>query len=158
MIKIEISGATPLEVLASTTAFGMRCQLNGDVYAAAQQILEAEKHKQAKTRANASDVSDLDIGKSDRGKPSGGAAVEEPYVGPTPFPETQTETTTKEHGSKPPTLEEVRAAGIEASHKYGTPAVKALLEQFGAANMTALAEKDRAAFMGALKGLGESNA
>ena len=44
MIKIEITGDTPLETLASLTAFGMHCLQNEDVYAAANRILEAEQH------------------------------------------------------------------------------------------------------------------
>ena len=44
MVKIEITGDTPLETLASLTAFGMRCLQNKDVYAAANRILEAEQH------------------------------------------------------------------------------------------------------------------
>ena len=59
---------------------------------------------------------------------------------------------------KPPKLEEVRAAGIEAARKYGQGAIKALLEKYGVPNMTSLAESDRAAFMEALKGLGDGNA
>lgn len=44
MVKIEITGDTPLETLASLTAFGMHCLRNEDVYAAANRILEAEQH------------------------------------------------------------------------------------------------------------------
>ena len=44
MVKIEITGDTPLETLASLTAFGMHCLQNEDVYAAANRILEAEQH------------------------------------------------------------------------------------------------------------------
>lgn len=43
MVKIEITGDTPLETLASLTAFGMHCLQNEDVYAAANRILEAEQ-------------------------------------------------------------------------------------------------------------------
>lgn len=46
MVKIEITGDTPLEALASLTAFGLHCVSNPDVYAAANHILEAEKNAQ----------------------------------------------------------------------------------------------------------------
>ncbi len=43
MVKIEVTGDTPLEVLASLTVFGLHCARDQDVYAAASRILEAEK-------------------------------------------------------------------------------------------------------------------
>ena len=64
-------------------------------------------------------------------------------------------------GDKPepvPTVEQVRAKGIEASRKYGKDAVVAILQKFGASGMSAIAEKDRAAFLTALEGLGEGDA
>ena len=48
MVKIEITGDTPLETLASLTAFGMHCLQDKDVYAAANRILEAEQHETRK--------------------------------------------------------------------------------------------------------------
>lgn len=43
MIEIKITGTTPLEALASVTAFGWRCMTNPDVHAGATRVLEAEK-------------------------------------------------------------------------------------------------------------------
>lgn len=43
MIEIKITGTTPLEVLASVTAFGWRCMTNPDVHAGVTRVLEAEK-------------------------------------------------------------------------------------------------------------------
>ena len=40
MIEIRITGTTPLEALASVTAFGMHCMKNQDVHAAATRVLE----------------------------------------------------------------------------------------------------------------------
>lgn len=57
-----------------------------------------------------------------------------------------------------PTAEQVRAKGIEASRKYGKEAVVAILQKFGASGMSAIAEKDRAAFLAELERLGEGNA
>lgn len=43
MIEIKITGTTPLEALASVTAFGWHCMTNPDVHAGATRVLEAEK-------------------------------------------------------------------------------------------------------------------
>ena len=48
MTEIKITGNTPLEALASLTAFGIRCMGNEEVYAAASRILEAEQAKERK--------------------------------------------------------------------------------------------------------------
>ena len=64
-------------------------------------------------------------------------------------------------GDKPepvPTVEQVRAKGIEASRKYGKEAVVAILQKYGVSGMSAIAENDRAAFLADLEGLGEKNA
>ena len=42
MIEIKITGTTPLEALASVTAFGMHCMKNQDVHAAATRVLETD--------------------------------------------------------------------------------------------------------------------
>ena len=52
-IKITVTGDTPLEALASLTAFGIRCMSNADVANAANRIYEAEMHKEAKEKAKA---------------------------------------------------------------------------------------------------------
>lgn len=43
MVEIKITGTTPLEALASVTAFGWHCMTNPDVHAGATRVLEAEK-------------------------------------------------------------------------------------------------------------------
>ena len=103
MIKIEITGDTPLETLASLTAFGMHCLQNEDVYAAANRILEAEQHD-----------------------------------------------TRKAASAPTPTVAEVRQRGIEASRKYGKEAIVAILQKFNVSGMSAIEEKDRAAFIAKL--------
>lgn len=172
MVEIKITGNTPLEALASLTAFGLHCTSNPDVSAAANRILEAERAKEHKEAAK--------VSKSDTATtPTAGAATaatelsgaagktaaptnpspvtdlpEEPYVedpphgDPAPEPEPQ-----PEKQPKPPKLEEVRAKGLEAAKKHGQPAVKAILESFKVPSMTALAESDRAAFLEALEAL-----
>lgn len=171
MLEIKITGETPLEALASLSAFGLHCLADKAVHDAANRILEAE---QAKERKEAAKVS-----KSDTTAPTGAAAglsaapanpqapadlppepyVEEPPHGePQPAPEP---TPTPEDQPKPPALEVVRAKGLAAAQKYGKPAVKAILESFGVPSMTNLAEGDRAAFLvklEALEGQGDGNA
>lgn len=44
MVEIKITGTTPLEALASVTAFGWHCMTNPDVHAGATRVLEAEKN------------------------------------------------------------------------------------------------------------------
>ena len=167
MIEIKISGNTPLEALSSLTAFGFRCMLDPEVHAAATRIYEAEQKAEEKKApappshgpqrmtpaveenptpppAPPSTAPSAPAGQSPDGSAAG--ASPEPITPSDPAP------------VKAPTLEEVRAAGIEASHQHGTAAVKTILGQFGVENMTSLAEKDRAAFLEALKGLGDGNA
>lgn len=45
MIELKITGETPLEALATLTAFGCHCIMNPDVNAAANRIMEREKAK-----------------------------------------------------------------------------------------------------------------
>lgn len=167
MVEIKISGATPLEALASLTAFGYRCMSNPEVSTAANRIYEAEQ--QAEEKKATSTLS--------HGPQQMAPAVEENPTPPPAPPSTAptAPTSQSKDGSaagvspgsitpsdaattKAPSLEEVRAAGIEAAHQYGNASVKTILGQFGVENMTSLAEKDRAAFLEALKGMGDGNA
>lgn len=133
MLEIKITGETPLEALASLTAFGLHCLADKAVHDAANRILEAEQAKEP--------------------------YVEEPPHGePAPQPE---QPPAPADQPKPPTLEEVRAKGLNAARKHGQPAVKAILEGFGVTSMSNLAESDRAAFLvklEALEGPGDGNA
>ena len=49
-----------------------------------------------------------------------------------------------------PTVAEVRQRGIEASRKYGKEAIVAILQKFNVSGMSAIEEKDRAAFLAEL--------
>jgi len=169
MVKISVTGNTPLEALSSLTAFGMHCMQNADVYAAASRILEAEKHEEKKLAA-AQAQAPTDQPQNGATQPPQEAPVQEPISdtpktapAPTaaPGPAGGESGQTPAPGDKPepvPTVEQVRAKGIEASRKYGKEAVVAILQKFGASGMSAIAEKDRAAFLAALEGLGEGNA
>ena len=166
MVEIKVTGNTPLEALSSLTAFGLHCLSNSDVAQAANRIMEAEKHQEKKLAdAQAKEIAaEAPVGAA---KPS---PMEEPISdtpkaapAPTaaPGPAGGENGQTPAPGDKPepvPTVEQVRAKGIEASRKYGKEAVVAILQKFGASGMSAIAEKDRAAFLVALEGLGEGNA
>lgn len=158
-IKITFTGGTPLEALADLTAFGIMYMSNPDVAAAANRIFRDGKRREDRLEAEA-----------ERSSPTP-APVPEPYTEGTPFEGAEPDAgdahgpdagdTKRDTGTEPvkaPALEEVRAAGIQASRKFGQAAVKAVLERFGAPNMTGLKEADRAAFVEALKGLGDGDA
>lgn len=167
MIEIKVTGDTPLEVLSSLTAFGCRCMKDADVAVAANHIYEAEMEKagllktdQPLTEAQVEEnptPPPAPAKKADETPTDSPAGTTQPKV-PSDSAPAEPPEAPREAPAKPPALEEVRSAGIEASRKYGSPAVKAILESFGVANMTSLAETDRAAFLEALKGLGEENA
>lgn len=165
MVEIKITGNTPLEALSSLTAFGLRCLSNSDVAQAVNRIMEAEKHQEKKLAAQAKEFAAEAHTGADMPSP-----VEEPISDTPKAPPTPTEAPgpaggesgpTPAPGEKPepvPTVEQVRAKGIEASRKYGKEAVVAILQKFGASGMSAIAEKDRAAFLTELEELGEGNA
>ena len=164
MVKISVTGNTPLEALSSLTAFGMRCMQNADVYAAASRILETEKHEEKKLASAQAQAL------TDQPQPPQEAPVQEPISdtpkpvpAPTaaPGPVDGANGPTSAPGDKPepvPTMEQVRAKGIEASRKYGKEAVVAILQKYRVSGMSAIAEKDRAAFLADLEGLGGENA
>lgn len=138
MIEIKITGNTPLEALASLTAFGYRCGKDDDIAAAAIRIYDAEQDGLNGTPVRTG---------AERHVPSEDLPPE-PYVEEPPhgIPDAPAEPVEKP-AAKPPKLEDVREKGIAAVKKHGQPAVKAILESFGVSNMTALAETDRVAFL-----------
>lgn len=166
MVEIKVTGNTPLEALSSLTAFGMRCMQNADVSAAACRILEAEKHEEKKlAAAQAQETATQAHNGANTPAPEAEPISDTPLNAPAPTaapgPAGGGNGQTPAPGDKPepvPTVEQVRAKGIEASRKYGKEAVVAILQKFGASGMSAIAEKDRAAFLTALERLGEGNA
>ena len=165
MLEIKITGSTPLEALASLTAFGLHCFSDPDVSAAANRILEAERAKGSKSDTaslaasadatvllhdpapdNRTALSDLSQNFTQHNSTMLSDLPPESYVEDPPHGEPAPEPKPEDQ-PKPPKLEEVRAKGLEAAKKYGQPAVKAILESFGVPSMTSLAEGDRAAFL-----------
>lgn len=149
MVKIEITGDTPLETLASLTAFGMHCLRNEDVYAAANRILEAEQHDTRKVASASTPppapASDPTPGPAETPGPAA------PKSGPkSPPTEAPTPPAVSADDAPAPTVAEVRKRGIEASRKYGKEAIVAILQKFNVSGMSAIEEKDRAAFLAEL--------
>lgn len=172
MVEIKVTGNTPLEALSSLTAFGMHCMQNSDVYAAASRILEAEKHEEKKLAAAQAKAAPVEapsgatppqnktpVQEPISDTPQDPPAPTEPPAGPAGGENGQSAAPGKDPEPGPaPTVEQVRAKGIEASRKYGKEAVVTILQKFGASGMSALAEKDRAAFLAELERLGDGNA
>lgn len=147
MVKIEITGDTPLETLASLTAFGMHCLRNEDVYAAANRILEAEQHdtRKATSASTPPPASDPTPGPAETPGPA------TPKSGPkAPPTEAPTPPAVSADDASAPTVAEVRQRGIEASRKYGKEAIVAILQKFNVSGMSDIEEKDRAAFLAEL--------
>lgn len=170
MVEIKVTGNTPLEALAHLTAFGMHCMQNKDVWNAANRILEAEQHEERKKAAAQAKEQPpefpkgYDVAPADPSGPAAGengptAAPSEAPASPAPAPEAPKEDPApKPTTGKAPSLEAIRAKGIEAAKKYGQAAVKAILKEFNAENMTALPEDKRAEFLVKLEGLGGGDA
>ena len=166
MVEIKVTGNTPLEALSSLAAFGMHCLSDSGVSQAANRILEAEKHQEKKLAgAQAQETAAQVHNGANTPTPEAESISDTPKAAPAPTaapgPAGGENGPTPAPGDKPgpvPTAEQVRAKGIEASRKYGKEAVVAILQKFGASGMSAIAEKDRAAFLTALEELGESNA
>ncbi len=178
-MEIKVTGNTPLEALSSLVAFGMHCMKDNGVSSAACRILEAEKHQEQKLAAaqaqetaaqthngaNTPAPASASAPADSPADPPGPAAGE---AGPTAAPSEGATTAPaqapeeppapKPTTGKPPSLEDIRAKGIEAAKKYGQAAVKAILKEFNAENMTALPEDKRAEFLVNLEGLGGGNA
>ena len=168
MVEIKVTGNTPLEALSSLTAFATHCMSNKDVWNAANRILEAEQHEERKKAAaqaaeKAPDFpKDYDVAPADPPGPAAGetgptAAPSEEAAPPAPAPIPEESPAPKSATSKAPSLEDIRAKGIEAAKKHGQPAIKAILKELGAENMTNLPEDKRVLFLEKLEGLGEGN-
>lgn len=170
MIEIKVTGNTPLEALSSLTAFGIHCMTNPEVATAANRILDAEKKAEGKKTAQTiapttptapmseAEAKAMGGGGQNLTPGAGGNGATNPKPKPEEPPAGSTAAPSDPEPKKAPTLEEVRAAGIEAARQYGNDAVKVVLRQFGAENMTGLAKKDYVAFLEGLKGLGDNYA
>lgn len=170
-IEVRITGGTPLEVLARITAWGLRASSEPRVYALASQIMELEEQLKAYDKngnpapsaasapAPATPPADSPGPAAGENGPSAAPSEVPASPSPAPAPEAPKEDPApKPTPGKAPSLEAIRAKGIEAAKKYGQAAVKAILKEFNAENMTALPEDKRAEFLVKLEGLGGGNA
>ena len=138
MITITITGQTPLEALASLSAFGLHCLKDPAVRTAADKLLEDHTGDGAPA-APAAPAASSPV-------PAAPLPVEPSRTAPhmeSPLPAA----IVSEHV---PTEAEVRKRGIEASRKYGKEAIVALLQQFNASGLSAIKETDRAVFLAEL--------
>lgn len=182
MLEIKITGETPLEALASLTAFGMHCMTNNTVTAAANRILAAERAMEAQAaQVSNSDtpVQPPEAMTAEEGKAMVDAARNfdprtaspaEPYVEESPHgdptPENEPEGTwepgggeaVEEDGAPTYTLEQIRTRGTEAARTHGTPAVKAILTELGAKGMGTLDKSKYSAFVAKLDALDKAKA
>lgn len=169
MVEIKFTGNTPLEALSSLTAFAAHCMSNKDVWNAANRVLEAEQHEERKKAADQAaeqppefpkeyDVAPAMPSDLATGKVGPSETPSEEAASPDPTPASKEAPMSKPTAGKVPSLENIRAKGIEAAKKYGQAAVKAILKEFNAENMTALPEDKRAEFLVKLEGLGDGNA
>ena len=157
MVEIKVTGNLPLEALANLTALGMHCMKNSEVHAAAIRLLETEKNTEKKKTALAVETLPADPPGPAAGETGPTAAPSEEAAPPAPAPIPEESPAPKSATSKAPSLEDIRAKGIEAAKKHGQPAIKAILKELGAENMTNLPEDKRVLFLEKLEGLGEGN-
>lgn len=165
MLTIKITGETPLEALASLTAFGIHCMANNDVAAAANRILAAERAKETQaaqvsnsdTPANPQVPADLKTSAPLTDPPAEPYVEDPPHGDPAPNsePEGAAEAggETGEDDTPTYTLEQIRARGTETARTHGTPAVKAILTELGAKGMGTLDKSKYSAFMAKLNAL-----
>ena len=148
MLTIKITGETPLEALASLTAFGIHCMANNDVAAAATR--NSDTPADLKTSPPPTD-------------PPAEPYVEDPPHGD-PAPKSEPEGAAEAGGGAGEddtptyTLEQIRARGTEAARVHGTPAVKAVLTELGAKGMGTLDKSKYSAFMAKLDELDKAKA
>ena len=184
MVEIKITGTTPLEALASVTAFGWHCMTNPDVHAGATRVLEAEK--------TGSRVSNLDTASAPTPAPTPASAPTAPVahapvppinpapapvaaapvtptpaapvVAPAPAPAAGPQVTAP--GNAPAaapvaaaptyTVEQIGKAGADLVSQDAAkmPGLLALLQKYGVQAITQLKPEQLGAFATELRGLG----
>lgn len=156
-VEIRIQASTSLEALAQATVLGLHCCKSSDVYELAERMLRDEKKTLGQT-PSATATPPADPSGPAAGETGQSAAPSEKAAAPAPEPAPKETPEPAPTTGKAPSLEDIRAKGIEAAKKYGQAAVKAILKEFDAANMTTLPEDKRAEFLAKLEGLGGGNA
>lgn len=163
MIEIRITGTTPLEALASVTAFGMHCMKNQDVHAAATRVLETEEGKVSKSdtapapipapavppaAAPAAPVAPVN--------PAPTPAVVAPVAGPQVTPPGNAPAVAPVAAAPAYTVEQIGKAGADLVSQDAAkmPELLALLQKYGAQAITQLKPEQLGAFATELRRLG----
>lgn len=167
MIEIKITGTTPLEALASVTAFGMHCMKNQEVHAAATHMLEAEESKVSKSdtaltapMAPAAPAVSAPVNPTPapvalvNPAPAPVAAV--PVAGPQVTPPGNAPAVAPVAAAPAYTVEQIGKAGADLMSQDAakTPELLALLQKYGAQAITQLKPEQLGAFATELRGLG----
>lgn len=163
MIEIRITGTTPLEALASVTAFGMHCMKNQDVHAAATRVLETEEGKVSKSdtapapipapavppaAAPAAPVAPVN--------PAPTPAVVAPVAGPQVTPPGNAPAVAPVAAAPAYTVKQIGKAGADLVSQDAAkmPELLALLQKYGAQAITQLKPEQLGAFATELRRLG----
>ena len=162
MIEIKITGTTPLEALASVTAFGMHCMKNQDVHAAATRVLETEEGKVSKSdtaltapMAPAAPAVSAPVNPTPAPvAPAPVAAV--PVAGPQVTPPGNAPAVAPVAAAPAYTVEQIGKAGADLVSQDAAkmPELLALLQKYGAQAITQLKPEQLGAFATELRGLG----
>lgn len=173
-IKIIIEGDTPLKTLSQCAAFGMRCMMDENVSAAANQIIQSESPKQETapedegvdwTRSYAPETIQCNNGATydntlllqNSPAPIAQAPTNPaPPVTPPPVAAAAVPTAVPVAAAPAITLEQVAKAGADliGTSPAKMPELVALLKQFGVPAVHALKPEQIGAFATALRGLG----
>ena len=173
MIEIKITGTTPLEALASVTAFGWHCMKDQEVHAAATRVLAAEEKKSGPAPAAPAPVAAA-VPMNPAPAPVEAAPASTPApVDPTPTPAPTPVTAAPVAGPQvttpgnAPTAAPVAAAPtytVEQIGKAGAdlmsqnpakmPELLALLQKYGARSIIEVKQEQLGAFATELRGLG----
>lgn len=173
MIEIKITETTPLEALASVTAFGWHCMKNQEVHAAATHMLEVEESKVSKSdtapapipapavppaAAPAAPVAPVNPTSASVPpvNPAPTPAVVAPVAGPQVTPPGNAPAVAPVAATPAYTVEQIGKAGADLVSQDAAkmPELLALLQKYGAQAITQLKPEQLGAFATELRGLG----
>lgn len=165
-IKIIIESDTPLKALSQCAALGLRCMMDENVSAAANQIIQNENPKQEAApetiHCNNGATYDNTLRLQTEKAPTPAAPIAKapmepaPPVTPPPAAAAPIPTAVPIAAAPAITLEQVAKAGADliSANPAKMPELLALLKQFGVPAVNALKPEQIGAFATALRGLG----
>lgn len=173
MIEIKVTGTTPLEALASVTAFGWHCMTNPDVHAGATRVLEAEKAGSrgsnldtaqgptpalAAPPAAAAPVAPMPAPAAPVApvNPTSAPVAAAPAAGPQVTPPGNAPAAAPVAAAPTYTVEQIGKAGADLVSQDAAkmPGLLALLQKYGVQAITQLKPEQLGAFATELRGLG----